>query len=342
MAIHRLPSAAVVGLVVKITPARLALCLLFLAGTAMPASGEYPRRELSGPAQRANAVTPKECSPASSAPPALTKQPNYRQIVVLVQTAQDRPSPKLSSTDLRLYQGDKPRQIAFFEPQAARVGIVVDTSESMGPKLPAAELAVKAIVDNLRPPDEFFLVAFSSQPFLLAGPTSDPASVIKIIKILHAYGQTAFYDSFMSVLYYLFRDCPEAKSLVLISDGMDNASQNNIGQMTDMARKMDVTVYAIGIGDPNIKSSSLIPLLSRDGEALNMTGLAALAKETRGEAFTLPINGSDAALKQITSTVADKLGNRYIVGFIGDGSTSQLRVEASKDKAATVKILAID
>jgi VWFA-related protein len=335
---HVRPFGVLSAILIKI-PGALAVCIVLFTCAAMPALGESPQRvATTASAGRAAGATPNACSPAPSAPADLAKDLNYRQIVVLAQTSKKLPLAQLKPADLRLYQADKELQIALFQPQTARVGIVVDTSGSMATKLPASQVAIKAVVDSLRQRDEVLLIAFSDRPFLLAGPTNDHAIVIERIKLLHAYGQTAFYDSVMSALDKGFHGCRCAKAMVLISDGMDTTSANGVQQMTDMARKMDVPIYSIGIGNPNIQGFSLIPLFNREGEALDPKEITQLAKDTGGEAFTVAPYNSDQVLEQIAGTIAEKIDNRYTVGFIGDGSTNHLRVEARDHKDIVFKI----
>ena len=134
--------------------------------------------------------------------------------MIAAQSQNDHPLSKLTAEDLRLYQGDKQLQIAFFEPQPAAVGIVVDTSGSMDPKLPLCRIALKAFIDDLNPSDEISLFAFSERQFLLAKWTTDHAAVIQRLAVLHAYGRTALYDSLSHVLAYLSESNMKRKAIL--------------------------------------------------------------------------------------------------------------------------------
>ena len=304
------------------------LCLVF-AGCSTGHGGAVSTQSAAAPAAAAQAESP---------PGDVGKQPNYRQVVIAAQSQNDHPLSKLTAEDLRLYQGDKQLQIAFFEPQPATVGIVVDTSGSMDPKLPLCRIALKAFIEDLNPSDEISLFAFSDRQFLLAKWTTDHAAVIQRLAILHAYGRTAIYDSLTNTLTYLSESNTKRKAILLITDGIDDASYTNLKHVEDLARKMNVPIYSIGIGNPNVHPPSFFAPMAGITEAFDTKPLTSLAKETGGETFVVTLDDKGAALKHTTAAIAGKIGSQYEVGFIGDGSISQLRVEAPDHKDLIFKI----
>ncbi len=231
--------------VASILCAALAGCATSPYGTPLAQGGPSPSAQT--------------CASAASPPPDLAKQPNYRQVVVAAQTQNNLPPPKLLAKDLRLYQGDKQLEIAFFEPRATSVGILVDTSGSMELKLPICRAALEAFINDLYPSDELSLFAFSDRVHVLARPTTDHAGVIKDLAILHAYGRTALYDSLVEGLHAVSQGCAKTKTILLITDGMDDASSSSITQVVDLARENNVAIYSVGIGNPNINVVSGYP-----------------------------------------------------------------------------------
>jgi VWFA-related protein len=268
----------------------------------------------------------------------LANQPNYRQVILAVQARNKHPMPELTAKDLRLYQGNKQLQIAFFQPQPAAVGIVVDTSGSMDRKLTLCRTAIKAFIDNLNDSDEISLFAFSDHPFLLQAWTTNHSVVIQRLAILHAYGRTAIYDSLSDMLIYISKSSAKRGAILLITDGLDDSSSSSLAQTEELARKMNVAIYSIGIGNPNIYSSSFLGSMTHDMEALDTKALNTLATDTGGETFVVTLDDKGTALNQAIRTIASKLGNQYIVGFIGDGSTNNLRVEVVRDKGLVFKV----
>jgi hypothetical protein len=120
----------------------------------------------------------QSCSLAESPPPTVAKHSNYRQVAITAQMPNNQPAPKLTATDLTLYQANKQVPVAFFQQQPATVGILVDTSISMSPKLPASRSAITAFVNDLDPRDDVFLFAFSNRPYMLASLSSDHTTLI--------------------------------------------------------------------------------------------------------------------------------------------------------------------
>ncbi len=71
----------------------------------------------------------------------------------------------LSQQDFRVYQDGQLQQITMFqrEDKPVTVGLVVDHSRSMGPKLPEVVAAVSAFAQSSNPRDEMFVVDFNDR-----------------------------------------------------------------------------------------------------------------------------------------------------------------------------------
>jgi Ca-activated chloride channel homolog len=278
------------------------------------------------------------CPPNQSAPSEILKQPNYRQIVVFSQGRDGQPVPELTAKDLRLFQGNKKLKITYFQAQPVAVGILVDTSGSMERKLPMCRTALETFINRLNPSDEISLIAFSDRPFLLARPTTLHSRVVSQLAVLHAYGRTALYNALIANMQLLSQSCSSKRAVLLITDGLDEGSVATLDQTTNMARKMSVPIYSIGIGNPKTQTTNWLGSMSGDMEALDTKALAALAKDTGGETFVITLDDNGAALKQTATALADRIGNRYVVGFISNGSADQLRLEAPNQRELTFRI----
>lgn len=348
-----------------VTAATLCLAIAGCAATPSPYGTPVPQ---SGIASKSQTCTSTE------APPDLAKQPNYRQVVVSAQTQNNRPLSRLAAKDLRLYQGSKELLIAFFQLQPAAVGILVDTSGSMESKLPICRSVLQGFVHDLNPSDEVFLLAFSDRVFILEQPTTDHARVIKSLTQLHAWGRTALYDSLIQAMRTVSNSCAKTRVIVLLTDGIDTASSASLKDTEEMSRNTNVPIYSIGIGDRNAALTVMgVNAYTATGmNSYNATGTVAgmginphtaggisppptivddrvdteplgdLAHESGGHAYTADLSNNGKVLKQVASAIAAKIGNQYIVGFIGDGSTDQLRIEAPNAKSVTLKVIATD
>lgn len=233
----------------------------------------------------------------------------------------------------------------------------------MQPKLPICQAALEGFVNDLGPSDELFLLTFSDHVLVLVPPTADHARVIKSLSPLHAWGRTALYDSLIQAMRTVSKSCAKTKAIVLLTDGMDTASSASLKDTEEISRNTNVPIYSIGIGNPNAApmvmgmnsypgtgtvmgmgvnrytAGGISPSPTIVDDRVDTRALDDLARDSGGQAYTVDLANNGKVLKQITSAIAAKIGNQYIVGFIGDGSTSQLRVEAPGKNGLTFQIL---
>jgi VWFA-related protein len=271
----------------------------------------------------------------------LAKKPNYRQVVVAVENRGDVPPPALSQTDLHLYQGGKALTISFFEAQPATVAILVDTSGSMDRKLPKVRQALAVFINRLDAKDQILLGAFSDRLFVLQNLTTDHQAAIDSLKMLHAYGRTALYNVIAEGLHRVSQGCYVRKALLVVTDGMDDASNLSLEETEDQARKAKLPIYFLGIGNPNNSSTVIGPItigpMSGDMDTLDKKPVLALATASGGQVFTASLNDESESFKA-TTAIAREIGNHYTVGFISDGSISQLKFAMPNSNDLSVKI----
>ncbi len=143
----------------------------------------------------------------------------------------------------------------------ASIGIVVDTSGSMSWKLAAAEAALQHFVRTLNPRDQFFLIAFSDRAFLLQDFTDNPAGLNRAIGMLHAFGRTALFDAVVKGLNKVEQGRWPKKTLLVMTDGMDNASSNSLDGAIQAARRGGVLIYTVGLGTTNGSAMAMGPMM---------------------------------------------------------------------------------
>ena len=140
----------------------------------------------------------------------------------------------LSPDHFRVYEDGRPERITLFqhEDTPVSVGLIVDHSRSMGPKLAGVATAIVAFAQSSNPQDEMFVVDFNDDVSLeLPGGkpfTHDPAELARAVSAVSARGQTALYDAVYEGLNHLQLAHGEKKALIIVSDGGDNASQHKL------------------------------------------------------------------------------------------------------------------
>jgi Ca-activated chloride channel family protein len=261
------------------------------------------------------------------APENISKLPGYTEIAVRVAKPDGAYVDGLSKSDFKLSVSGTPRTIDFFragEESPATVGILIDTSGSMTPKLPQARAAIEQFVKALGPQDDVFLFAFSSKPFLLQPLTNDHDALIQRLDLLHSYGQTALFDTILQGIAQAQQSPDQRKVLLLITDGMDNTSSSTADDVVRAAKNSGVLVYSIGIGDPNSPpggvsiSTGPFVLGGDDSERVDAATLSRLAATNGSKSYIIEKVGDGAALKKACEEIADDLHERhsYAIGFV--------------------------
>ena len=94
-------------------------------------------------------------------------------IPVTVADARNRPVLELSKRDFGLYDSGKRQDIKYFFAEAApiSIGLILDFSKSMENKIECEREAVVQFLNNANPEDDYFAIAVSSKPQLIADTT---------------------------------------------------------------------------------------------------------------------------------------------------------------------------
>lgn len=211
----------------------------------------------------------------------------------------------LTSQNFRVYEDGKPQAITLFEREdlPVTVGLIVDHSRSMGPKLSAVTAAVSSFAHSSNPEDEMFVVEFSDRVWLeLFGGqpfTSDVGVLENAINSVAAEGQTALYDGVYEGLERLSLGHRNKKALIIVSDGGDNVSRRKYGEVLTLARQSQAVIYAIG-------------LIKESGAEEDPRILKGLCKDTGGLAF---FPDTVETVTDISVRIAQDLRQQYTVGY---------------------------
>ena len=127
------------------------------------------------------------------------------------------------------------------------VGIVFDSSSSIGSKIDKSRQAVAQIFKTAGPQDEFFLVQSSNRPVLVSGFTANTDEIVNRLTSTRSEGQSALLDAIYMAVYQIKKAKNPRKALLLISNGGDNSSRYREGEIKSLLREADVPTYAIGI-----------------------------------------------------------------------------------------------
>lgn len=249
--------------------------------------------------------------PAKADPPApkatLRVDSNLVLIPVSVTDPNNRPVTGLEPEHFKIFDDHAEQNITHFamDDEPVAVGLVFDTSGSMGPKIRLSRLAAAAFFETTNPEDEFFLVEFNDQVKLVTPLTSDFDEIQNELTFAQSKGRTALLDAIVLAMHEMKRSKKNRKALLIISDGGDNSSRYSEGEVRSLVRESDVLVYAIGIFEP-WSSRGRTP-----EEAAGPGLLNELAEQSGGRHY--PADASE--LPDIAAKIGMELRNRYVLGY---------------------------
>jgi Ca-activated chloride channel family protein len=234
----------------------------------------------------------------------------------------------LTKEHFEIYEDKVRQQIEYFsdEDKPVSVGIVFDLSGSMSNKIARAREALKAFIDTSHNDDDFFLVTFNDRASLVAE-LSDGQTVLNKLTFAEPRGQTALYDAAYLGVEKVKQGRHDKRAILIISDGQDNASRYNYGELRKLLKEADVQIYCIGITEEGPIAGSVIDL---QGRAI----LDEIARATGGMAFYPTIYGE---LEDAVTRIALVLRHQYSLGYIPlneqrDGKWRKIKVRVNAPK----------
>lgn len=213
----------------------------------------------------------------------------------------------LTKNAFTVTDNNEEQEITFFSDVDApvSVGVLFDVSGSMsGEKIQKARKALSRFINSSHPSDEYFLIAFNSRAQLLLDRTRDGDAVLQKLTLVNPRQNTALYDAVYLGIERVTRGSHQKRALLIISDGQDNSSRYNFGEVRRLMKESDVVTYAVGILDVRDASSPD----GMQGQAF----LDELTSVTGGKSF---YPTSDIEMDEIFERIALELRHQYSVGY---------------------------
>jgi len=243
-------------------------------------------------------------------------------LVVLSATAVDgkgRPITDLRPEELRIYEEGRPQRLAHFtggRELPARVLLVVDASGSMNGRLQASSsrMAVVQILAALGPEDEVALAAFDHEYWGLVAFSPDKSRIQQALDQIVPFSSTALHDALDKAARDLASHGEGRRAVVVITDGMDTASQRTPEEVIARSRALDVPIYAISVVSP-LDDPASPRFVGRERPAAATAGSAVLARYAAlsgGASFTVSDFGR---LKRAAERIATELKHQYRLGY---------------------------
>ena len=252
------------------------------------------------------AISPQP--PQSASTLALRANSTLVLVPVSVSDASNRFVLGLDKQNFKVYEDGIEQKISQFAGEDAplSVGLLIDTSGSMGAKIDTSREAVQQFLKTMNAQDEAFLVEFSDRAELSVAFTHDPETITDKLKSVESRGLTALLDAADLGLKEMKRAKNPRKALLIISDGGDNNSRYTASEITKLVREADVQVYSMGVFER-------FPFLGLS--AAEISGpklLSELSNQTGGRTFSV---SSFAALPNVAKKIGIELRNQYILAY---------------------------
>jgi Ca-activated chloride channel homolog len=215
----------------------------------------------------------------------------------------------LQGKQFRVFDNKVEQTIASFsmDDEPLAVGLVFDTSRSIGKDLNRSRLAAKAFIETANPEDEFLLVELNDRATLTVPLTTDPERIEARLASTESRGNTALLDGIYLGLTEIKKSKKTRKALLVITDGNDNHSRIAQRELGELIPESDVMIYVIGIFAP----LEFLDPVELPGARL----LAWIAEQTGGRLYT----GEPGKLPEIAKDIGVELRNRYVIGFSPTG-----------------------
>ena len=357
----------------------LSLLIAFSASLLCGQQPASPTTQKSTPAQPSN--TQQTAPSSESSTPAATFSSNVKVVNVLA-TVRDKHGQivnNLSKDDFKLEQDGQVQTIRYFSRDTdlpLKMGLLVDTSASQRRLIDQERTASYAFLDDMMraDTDKTFIIHFDREVELLQDFTAQRDKLDAALDKLgapqfqntgggngggtsggggggqHMGGGTALYDAIFLASDELMRKQDGRKALILLTDGVDNASRISLDRAIETAQRSNTIVYSILYSDPDAYGHQGYPggmgrhggmggggrypgggypgggypggggggqpqQTSHDGKKV----LQRISKETGGRFFEV---SKKESVDQVYKQIEEELRNQYNLGFTPDKTTS--------------------
>jgi VWFA-related protein len=235
----------------------------------------------------------------------------------------------LTRDDFEIREDGKPRALSHFSADSdspLTVALMVDVSGSVASILDIERAAARRFLHEvIRPGDSALIGNFASTIAVQQDFTSSSGLLESALDRVGAFdnpvdgavrarGGTLLYDAVDLVAARKLARVAGRKTLILITDGLDNGSKVSIDDAVKAAQSADTVVFAIHYVPESAGSS--------DGRH----PLARLSEPTGGRVFSV---SEKMPLEQVFAEIADEMRHQYSLGFTPaarDGSFHKLQI----------------
>ena len=254
---------------------------------------------------------------------------------VVVTDRQGAPISGLTVDDFELIERGRPQHVQFFAASDSatspplHLGFLLDASGSMEADMKDVRSAAIKFLNQNEHAVDVTLVDFDTEVRVARYGPDDYPRLIERIRMRKPSGYTAFYDALGVYLRGAWTQ-NGLKVLVAYTDGGDTRSTTHAGEVVDLLKVSDVTMYALGYLQGHTSSS-------RSSAQLELQRFSAM---TGGQAF---FPSSPKELDGLYEKIQKEISSRYILGYTSsderaDGSWRPVEIKLKRSDLRGAKL----
>jgi Ca-activated chloride channel family protein len=288
----------------------LGLCagVLLLICSARGQSNNVPTlpQDGSNTAKSMADAVPTDRTPVSRVAKPLHVDVDLVLVPVTVSDSMNHTVTTLKREDFALYEDNTRQNIRYFstEDVPISVALLVDVSKSMSDKIDAEREAIVEFFNNANPDDEYFAIAFSDRPRVVADSTQSIDQLQGKLLAEEPGGPTAMLDAVYLAVSKLQSARYERKAILIFSDGGDNASQYSLREIKSMVQESDVQIYAVGLFETFFFNTI--------EEKLGKIWLGEITDATGGRTVTVD---NREKVPEAAAAISREMRNQYVLGY---------------------------
>ncbi len=189
------------------------------------------------------------------------------------------------------------------------LGFILDTSGSMaGHKLDSSRDLIMAFLAERREEDQLALWTFGNDLVIERFPFGMGWYLLpRVLETLKPWSTTALYDMIRRVPEVMEKADHHRRAAILLTDGVDNASEISGDEAMAIARRLETPIYVLGVEPPPTKDS-----VGPSYEEI----LTLIADASGGLYRRIP---RAEQMSDVATVMLDELSSRYILTFTTSG-----------------------
>ena len=262
-------------------------------------------------------VAGQPTTPAVPAGPTFRSGVDLVTVSAVVRDQKGRVVSNLTRSDFELIDNGELRPITDFRSESAPISVALlfDASGSMqvAAKIEEARRAARQVLAHFQAGrDELAVYSFDTalhkrQPFALY---REDAALERSLVGIAPFGMTSLHDAIAATARELATRPNVHRAVIVLTDGVDNASRLTPPEVSGIASAIDVPVYILAVVSPldHIGAASAVS----SERPLPVGDLADLARWTGGEFFVTSIPEQTG---QAARQIVDELRHQYLIAF---------------------------